>query len=206
MQKKDVRAMLICVLLYIPFGNLIPSRIHMSKFNVSFLSLLILSNSYAMRCPIRARPCQRPTSGPALRANAPLLSANLPHRNFSTAHEDHTQTKRQETWARIKNCATERARELRAMGAKHRDAELKLRAQMAQHIRFLRIYETLAQLEVEKFRLFELTINRLNESAHYCEEPNLDTEAKLLQLLHETYEEFYNALPEEDKLHLEDKF
>lgn len=198
--------MLICVLLYIPFGNLLTSKASMPKIIFIFLSLFTLTSSYAMRAPLRARPCQRPTSGPALRAIAPRISGNLPHRYYSTEHEEHTQTKRKETWARIKNCATERARELRAMGAKHREAELKLRAQMAHHIRFLRIYETLAQLEIEKFRLFELTINKLNESAHSFEEPNLETEAKLLQLLHETYEEFYDALPEEDKLHLEDKF
>lgn len=178
----------------------------MTKLIITFLSLISLCSSYAMRAPLRTRPCQRPTSGPALKAIAPRISGNLPHRHYSTEHEEHTRAKRQETWARIKNCATERARELRAMGAKHREAELKLRAQMAHRIRYVRIYETLAHLEIEKFRLFELTINKLNESAHYFEEPNFDTETKLLQLLHETYEEFYNALPEEDKLHLEDKF
>jgi hypothetical protein len=177
------------------------------SFFVGLISLPIVgmlrSQSHA---PIAHQASPRPISSPVHHA----VGRN-PVRFYNTKkerddHEAKSYAKRQETWARIKNCATERARELSAQGAKHRETELKLRAQMAHHIRSVKIYETLAELEIEKFRLFELTINKLNESANSFEEPNFDTETKLLQLLHETYEEFYDGLPEEEKLHLEDKF
>lgn len=113
-------------------------------------------------------------------------------RSYSTEYETQAEAKRQETWLRMKRDVAERVNELKAKGAKHR-------AQVATHTRYARIYETLAELENDKFELFELTIDKLNESAKYFEEPSLEAETKLLQALHETYEEFYNALPPEEK-------
>lgn len=119
-------------------------------------------------------------------------------RNYSAEHDENFEAKRQATWLRMQMDLTERVDELKAKGAKHR-------VQATQHTNYAKAYETLAELEKDKFKLFQITLEKLNEAARYGEEPNLEDETKLLQVLHETYAEFYDALPNEDK-QFDDKF
>lgn len=200
MQKKDVRTKLISVLLYIPFHNLLTSKASMTKILFIFLSLFSLTSSYAMRAPLRVRACPQQVFRMAHTAIAPRIRASMPRRHYS---DDQTEAKRQEMWARIHADVAERINELKAQGAKHR-------AKAAQHTNYARAFETLAALEKDKLDVFALSIDKINAAAvafEYGEvEPTLDNEANLIKVLTETYEEFYNALPEKDKFHLENKF
>ncbi len=131
-----------------------------------------------------------------------IVSRTFARATSDDSSHDHAQseTKRKQTWEHIKREVDERASQLRAQAAKHHAHEAKLRAQLAHHIRYARIYHTLAELEQDKFRLFALSIEKLNESCKYHQEPDLETETMLLQALHETYNQLYDALPEDEKI------
>ncbi len=103
-------------------------------------------------------------------------------------------------WERIKQDVDQRAAALRAKAAQHQAQEAMLRAQLAHHIRSARVYQTLADLEHEKFRLFALTLEKLHEASRYCQELDLSTETQLLETLEQTYCQLYDSLPEDEKI------
>lgn len=151
----------------------------------------------AIRAPIPQRVA-RPF--PTVHHSGVLAAKNrVLTRRYSTEHEGHTEAKRQEAWLRMKMDVAERVSALKTKGMEHR-------AKSTQHTHHARVYDTLAELEKEKFELFQITIEKLNEAAMHFEEPNIETEANLMKVLTETYEEFYEALPLEEKLNLENKF
>lgn len=178
----------------------IPGKFPVRVFGSAlFISFIILSSTRGMRhthVPSRMRVVGRSQAYPHILIRK--YARRAPDDSFHD--EASIEAKRKQTWERIKREVDQRANEFRAKAAKHQAQETKLRAQLAHHTRYARIYHTLAELEQDKFRLFALSIEKLNESCKYYQEPDLETETMLLKALHETYNQLYDALPEDEKI------
>lgn len=126
------------------------------------------------------------------------ITKNRPMQRYSTNHHEDNEyeTKRQETWLRLKFDVAERICLMKEKAKKHHE----LAKQKPHHAYYARACQTLAELEHAKFELFKHTIEKLGTSALYFEEPDMEAEFKLMAVLDETHAHFYNALPNDDKI------
>lgn len=158
------------------------------------IAILILPTSTSvsmLRTPARVR-LPRATHQRIIR------TPRIATRHYSTKHDEHreAEAKRQEAWLRLKGNVAERIVSMKEQAQKHRD----LAANNPKHADYAKTYERLAQLEIHKFELFEHTLNKIATAALYFEEPNMEDEVKLMELLHNTYAELHDTLPKDDKI------
>lgn len=137
----------------------------------------------------------------SLRPHAPhqraVIVKNRPTRKFSTHYENNEyETKRQEAWLKLKFDVAERICLMKEKAQKHHD----LAKQKPEHAYYARAYQTLAELERDKFELFRHNVEKLSTCALYFEEPDMEAEMQLMHVLHETYAHFYDALPKDNKM------
>ncbi|GMU19276.1 MAG: hypothetical protein AMXMBFR12_04680 [Candidatus Babeliales bacterium] len=188
----------------------------MKKQILLILAIAITThNLYSMRATCRARPPQAQhkfalqTPQMALSKSRALLNTwrtnpTRPYSGLGEAHDlsgaksnfneknkasyEQAKAKQPATWLNMELRVSERVSELQAQARKHHD-------QTRQHGYYARTYETLAELEIEKHILFKHMVHKLTVAGENFEDPNLETEKKLMEILHKTYEEFHTALP-----------
>lgn len=125
--------------------------------------------------------------------HAPVIKVPIPKTvawsySGNRANAEHT-----DAWLKIKADVDQRVKELKARAKKHHGLANR-------HTHYARNYEQLADLEKTKYELFKSYLEKLATAALYFEEPDVQTEAQILETLYETSAQLHSELPKDDKI------